>query len=311
MTELRGAISSQEYLMEKPGPDVRRSKLVKMLAAIAIAVTVVVIVVAVAALCSVLHFLGSIDDPFRPRAPDYRYEASVSGLEGFTTADGSATIRLPLPGVDGAPLLMEGWWANYPPDPWEKRHGMLSLGPVNTTEGPMLEARLNMTDYYLSYARVTPIAIMPGQNTSALPEPEPERVSKPWSFDDVHVIASGYIEPLDYPTGSEGRAAVKEFLVTPLLPVAYVPEGCTIETEYQTYVYIDPALKPLTAGSELRVKGTMTVTLNHNKVNASEEGKRSFEYHTYKIDETIPGGRTGYVPVQVQYSYHAGISGPA
>ncbi len=33
----------------------------------------------------------------------------------------------------------------------------------------MLEARINMTDYYISYAGVTPIAISPGQNQSSLP----------------------------------------------------------------------------------------------------------------------------------------------
>lgn len=276
----------------------RRLKLLS----IAITLLIILSMLALAAFFSyIFAYLGSIDDPFAPRPPDYDYELAITGLEGFTTENGSAVIRMPLPGVEGAPLSREGWWVNYNNDSMYRYHGMESLQSMNTTEGPMLEARIVMTDYYESYARATPIAVSPGQNTSTLPGVVPDRINKTRSFDDVHVIESGYVEPLNYPTGSQGREAVKRFINTPLLPVAYVPELCTLETNYSTYVYVDPALRPLRNESSLKVEGKMIVKLNHNKVNASEEGLRRLEVHTYTIDETIPGGVTGYVPVTVQY----------
>ncbi len=75
-------------------------------------------------------------------------------------------------------------------------------------------------------------------------------------------------------------------------------------------MYIDPALRPLHNDSIIHVSGTLTVTLNHNKVNASEEGLRLFEYHKYVFNEAIPGGVTGYVPVRVNYSRFTGLSPP-
>ena len=212
---------------------------------------------------------------------------------------------LPLPAVDGAPVLSDGWAVNFRPDR-EQRHGMLSLEPVNTSMGPMLEARINMTDYYISYARVTPIAISPGQNESTLPQVVPDVINKSWSFDDMSVIASGGIQTLDYPASAQGRAAVKQFLEAPLLPAENV-----IGTEnFTTYMYIDPALRPLGNDSIVRISGTLTVTLNHNKVNANEEGLRLFEFHRYIFNAAIPGGLTGYMPVRVIYSRFTGLNPP-
>ncbi|WP_048198370.1 hypothetical protein [Methanocella arvoryzae] len=282
----------------------RRLKLLS----IAITLLIIVSMLALAAFFGLFFaYIGSIDDPFAPRAPYYEYELSVTGLEGFASENGTAVIMMPLPGVNGTPVLEEGWWVNYNKDGRYRYHGMQSLKPVDATEGPMLEARIVTTDYYESYAGATPIAVSPGQDTSTLPGVVPDRINKTPSFDDVHVIASGYVEALNYPTGSEGRAAVKRFLDTPLLPVAYVPELCTLETNYSTYIYVDPALRPLSNDSNLRVEGKLKVNLNHNKVNAPEEGVRRFEIHTYTIDETIPGGVTGYVPVEVRYQYSVGV----
>lgn len=282
----------------------RRMKLL----AITITVLIIVAMLALAAGFSyIFYILGTIDDPFKPRAPDYQYELSVTGLEGFTTENGSAVVMLPLPGFNGSPLRAEGWWVNYYKDSRYRHHGMTSLTPANTSVGPMLAASINMTDYYESYARATPVAIMPGQNESGLPAIVPDRVSKPWSFDDVHVISSGGISQLDYPTGNEGRAEVKRFIDTPLLPIAYVPEMCTLEKNYSTYVYIDPTLRPLRNDSSLRISGVLKVTLNHNKMDASEEGVRRLEIHEYSLEKEIPGGVTGYIPVEVRYSYSVGI----
>jgi hypothetical protein len=282
----------------------RNKKPLLIIGAVILVVAIVLLVAGAALICCLLFTLGSIDDPFRPHAPGYEYTVYVTGLDGFATENGSAMIMLPLPALNGAPVLPGGWSVNYSPDPRERYHGMLSLGPVNTSTGPMLETRINMTDYYVSYARVTPIAISPGQNESTLPQVVPDVINKSWSFDDVAVIASGGIQSLDYPTSAQGREAVIQFLEAPLSPA----ENVSGLNDFITYMYINPALKPLNSGSVIRVSGTLSITLNHNKVNASEEGKRLFEYHNYVFNETIPGGVTGYVPVQVHYTNCSGLN---
>ena len=250
------------------------------------------------------YYLGTIDDPFQPGPPLYQYELIVSGLDGFTTENGSAVIMLPLPAQNGSPVLAGGWWVNYPSDTRERRHGMTSLSPTNTPMGPMLAAGINMTDYYESFARVTLMAIVPGQNESELPPIVPDRVDKPWSFDNLDVIASGSIGTLDDPTYEQGRQAVITFLQAPLVPA----QNGTGITNYTSYVYIDPALSPKNNDSAIRIHGGLSIVLNHNKVNASEEGMRRFEYHTYMIDESIPAGVTGYVPINISCSSSSGTS---
>jgi hypothetical protein len=288
----------------EPGPGGRYKKPLLLLGAVVLIAVVVLLFAAAALICSFLYMLGSIDDPFRPHMPDYQYTAYVTGLDGFTTENGSAMIMVPVPVLNGTPILAGGWSVNHPSDPRYRYHGMLSLVPVNTSMGPMLEARINMTDYYISYARVTPIAISPGQNASELPAVVPDVINKTWSFDSVVVIANGGIQPLDYPTSAEGRMAVIRFLETPLGPA----KNATGLNDFTTYVYIDPALMPLRNDSAIHVSGALTVTLNHNKVNASMEGQRVFEYHNYIFNGTIPGNVTGYVLVQVHYFNCSGLN---
>lgn len=286
-----------------PGQPGRYKKPLLLIGAVVLVAVVVLLVAAAAVICIFLYTLGSIDDPFRPQAPGYKYTVYVTGLDGFTTENGSAVIMLPLPVVDGTPILSSGWAVNFQSDR-EQRHGMRSLAPANTSIGPMLEAHINMTDYYISYARVTPIAISPGQNESTLPQVVPDVINKSWSFDDMVVTASGGIQALDYPTSAQGRAAVKQFLEAPLAPAVKV----TSSGNFTTYVYIDPTLKPLHSDSVIHVSGTLSVTLTHNKVNTSEEGARRYERHKYSFDESIPGGVTGYVSVHVRYEYSVGLA---
>lgn len=283
----------------------RYKKPLLLIGAVILAVAIVLLVAGAALICCLFFTLGSIDDPFKPHAPGYTYKAYVDGLDGFTTENGSAVIMLPLPALNGAPFLTSGWAVNFRPDR-EQYHGMLSLEPVNTSMGPMLEACINMTDYYISYARVTPIAISPGQNESTLPQVVPDVINKSWSFDDMAVIASGGIPALDYPTSAQGRTMVRQFLEAPLLPA----ENGTSFGNFTTYVYIDPALRPLRNGSVIRVSGTLSVTLTHNKIIPGEEGQRRYEFHNYIFNEAIPGGVTGYVPVSINYSSSAGLHPP-
>jgi len=285
--------------MEEPR---RTDKYKKRLKILALAVTILILLAMVALAAFFSYFfsmLSLIDDPYRPHAPTYHYEMSVTGLDGFTTDTGSAVIMLPIPGANSSPLLADGWWENYSGDSRYRYHGMTNLTPVNTSAGPMLAVSVNMTDYYERYAKATPVAIVPGQNESELPTVVPDRIGKEWSFDDVNVIASGSVYPADYPTSTVGQEAVIRFLERPLLPV----KRDSGTWNYTTYVYIDPALKPKKSDSALHVTGTLTVTLNHNKVNVKEEGVRRFEMHQYAIVEKIPGSTTGFVPVNISYLY--------
>jgi hypothetical protein len=240
---------------------------------------------------------GCTDDPFYPRAPDYTFTVQVTGLENFTASNGSAVIMVPLPAVYGEPVLKDGWWPDEHFPEGQVRHGTSYVRPVNTTYGPMLAIDIDMTDYYVSYARVTPVAVSPGQNMSEAPVIVPDRINKSLSFDDVRVIAGGSIERLDFKSSPEGRREVGKFLGSPLLPMA----------DDTSYVYIDENLKPLHNASTIHIVLTLKVRLNHNKMNISEEGARRFETHTYAIDETIPAGRTGFIPVAIRRSSYSGI----
>lgn len=258
------------------------------------ALTIAVLVLGVAS-------AGCYDDPFLPRAPYYDYRITVTGLDGYSTENGSAVLRLPVPAIGGEPVLEDGWWPNSPLNYSEVRHGTRWVKPEDTPYGPMLALEINETDYYYSYARVTPVAVSPGQNESELPAVVPDRISKAPSFDDFCVVASGSVAQLDQPTSAAGREAVVEFLNSPLLPATRLGDG-----DYTSYVYVDEGLKPDGAGT-ISISATLTVCLNHNKVNASEEGLRRFEYHAYTINASIPAGSTGYLPVRVHYSYSTGL----
>ena len=185
---------------------------------------------------------------------------------------------------------------------FEVRHGTRSIGPADTAYGPMLEVEVNMTDYYYSYASVTPIAVSPGQNMSEAPTVVPDRINKSMSFDDFSVIATGLVGQLDLPTSTDARLKVIGFLDQPLLPAMNGAGG-----NYTSYVFLDKSLKPSSNDSRINITGTLTVSLNHNKVNATEEGARKFEIHTFNFDETIPGNVTGLIPVQVRHDYHSSI----
>ncbi len=155
-----------------------------------------------------------------------------------------------------------------------------------------------MTDYYLSYAGATPIAIQPGA-TGPLPTIVPLRINKSRTFEDVHASSSQYmISELNHPTSTVGRNAVIDFLKSPLQPAFN-----TSTDNYSSYVYIDPALQSLKNGSRINISITMEISLNHNKVNKAEEGARSFEYHTFTIVQSrCRPARAVIVPVTVKYA---------
>jgi hypothetical protein len=247
--------------------------------------------------------VSGCDDPYLPRSPEYRYSVEVTGLEDFTAQNGSAMIMMPLPAVNGQPILAEGWQPNNRSPYEQERHGTGHIGPVSTSRGPMLAITINMTDYYNSYARVTPIAVNIGQNMSGVPTITPERIYKNWSFDNASTIASGGIGQLDYPTSDRGRQEVARFLEQPLLPA----ENMTGAGNYTSYIYLGEGLKPLKNNSSINVSLNLKVWLNHNKADASQEGARSFEIHTFTINESIPGGVVGFIPVQVRHEYHSSV----
>lgn len=273
-----------------------RNKLIMALGFIAITVFTVLIA-------------GCSDDPFYPRPPQYTFAAQVTGLEGFTTDNGTAVIMLPLLAWNGTPVrpnestpFKGRWLPGYYDDNSVQYHGMTSVTVVNTSFGPMVAVNINMTDYYMSYAKATPIAVEPGQNLSTLPTIVPERVEKNLSFEDINLQESGYASPWGYVVEGKlpERQEVLRFVETPLLPA--VNRSGT--GNYTSYVYIDERLLPLKNGNRIHVLIRLKVMLNHNTVDASVEGTRTYEYHDYTINGWFRGGMTGFVPVQVEYKYH-------
>ena len=232
-----------------------------------------------------------------PRPPSYQYTIKVEGLENFITDNGTATIMVPIPSYNGTPLIKQGW---VPSDrePWpEVRHGTEYVEPVITSYGPMLAISINMTDYYLSYAGATPIAIQPGAS-GPLPTLVPLQINKSPTFEDIHVSSSQYmINEFNQPTSENGRNAVIDFLKEPLQPAFN-----TSTDKYGSYVYIDPALQSLKNDSLINISITLEIALNHNKVDKAQEGARSFEYHTFTIVESLPMGTNGFVPINVKYA---------
>lgn len=263
----------------------------------------IILAITVFAVAWGVFLAGCSDDPFYPRPPQYGYTVDVTGLDGFATKNGSAIIMVPIPSVYDEPILKEGWWPNNRSPYDEEHHGTLRVAPTANEYGTMLAIQINMTDYYDSYAKATPIAVYPGQNVSELPAIVPERIYKNWSFDDAHVVASGYVQKLDYPTSTQGRQEVGKFVERPLLPV----ENGTDASNFTSYIYLDESLKPLRNDSCINVSIILTVHLNHNKVNVSEEGARRFEIHTFAINESIHGGTKGFIPVQVNHTYYSSI----
>ncbi len=251
-----------------------------------------------------VFFAGCYDDPFYPRPPDFYYKVDITGLENFSTDNGSAVIMVPVPAVDGEPILKEGWWPNNRSRYDREYHGTKLVRPATTGHGAMLALWFNMTDYYDSYARVTPIAIHIGQNESEIPTVVPDRMYKNWSFDIVSTVLSGYVGKLDFPTSAQGRQEVIKFLDRPLSPA----KNGTDSSNYTSYVYIDESLVPLRNGSRINISVALTVHLNHNKVNVSEEGARRFEIHEFTVNESIPGGAKGFIPVRVNHTYYSSIN---
>jgi hypothetical protein len=95
-------------MVKLPGLLERYKKPLLLMGVIILATVLVLVIFAVWVMCSFFYMLGSIDDPFRPQMPGYYYTADVTGLEDFTTANGSAMVMLPLPAVNRDPILQEG-----------------------------------------------------------------------------------------------------------------------------------------------------------------------------------------------------------
>ncbi|MGA9141497.1 MAG: hypothetical protein WBZ29_14820 [Methanocella sp.] len=251
----------------------------------------------VLAIVSITVLVAGCDDPYEPRPPSYQYTVNVEGLENFVTDNGTATIMVPVPAYNGTSLIRQGWVPRDIESWSEVRHGTEYAEPVITSYGPMLAIRVNMTDYYISYARATPIAVQPGAS-GPLPTIVPEQINKSRTFEDIHVSSSQYmISELNYPTSTRGRDAVIDFLKSPLQPAFDISPD-----NFSSYIYIDPSLRPLVNGSLINISITLEISLNHNKVNKAEEGARSFEYHTFTVAESLPAGTSGFIPVVVKYA---------
>ena len=68
-----------------PGQPGRNKNPLLLIGAVILVAVFVLLVVVAAVICIFLYTLGSIDDPFRPQAPSYKYTVYVTGLDGFTS----------------------------------------------------------------------------------------------------------------------------------------------------------------------------------------------------------------------------------
>lgn len=242
------------------------------------------------------NFLYTFDNPDIVRSPYYEYIVKVRGIEGFDAPGGNASIYFPVPSYGGSPVLPfsdrlekdTGIYAQgYSPydctivniNPWGY-HGTRSLEAVNTSHGWMLEARIRDTDYR---------------------EVDFNRVPKPvTSFDKMEIRIQYPIGPSDSKKTNvtlEGLKAIPLFPHAGELPTNYTrPLADKNVTSYTSYIYLDEGLRPLDSNSTLGIYASLVI-----KVGDRPYGGGTSENYLFMINESIPGGVTGLIPVKVQY----------
>lgn len=262
----------------------------------AIAALVITTIVTVAVLVT------GCDDPKYVAPPYYKYKINVAGLADFSTGDSNATLMVPLPAYDGVPVL---WVSNISADVMDgngsidlnnwannwKYHGTHSLKVVDSPYGKMLAIGFNETDYSV---RMVP------NYTSSWPMDMVQTNKLVPSFDDIHLYI-GY-------NAYEGRKNATFSLIgllgdSPLSPVSNAtglytrwPYGEGIEN-YTSYVYMDPALQPLRNNSRIILDIQLEIVIGEHPWGANPG-----DHCMFIINESIPGGVTGYIPVTVQHA---------
>ena len=248
--------------------------------------------------------------------PYYEYSVNVSGLDQFTTDDGPALIRVPVPATgDMVVLPFEGKatesFNKYPPggggfdldilnvNAWGY-HGTRYIDVVNTDYGKMIEARFDQTSSYkvwpsrgyeyLQASNETPDEY--GMYTINKTGP---------AFDDLVFRVRMAIGPNGNDTTN---ATVASLVYRPLYPIANnsstsytIPARIAYVENYTSWIYLDESLKPINPGNhtiEIYVKLKIGVGVH------PYDGSKGNHY-VFVIRESIPEGVNGYVPVTVQY----------
>lgn len=263
----------------------------------------VVIVVGVFLLLAVLaglylnNFIYTFDNPDIVRSPYYEYIVKVRGIESYDAPGGNASIYFPVPSYGGSPVMpfsdrLEKDIGIYAQghSPYDCTivninpfgyHGTRSLEAVNTSYGWMLETLIKDTDNHEVDFKWVPKPIV--------------------SFDKMEIR-------IQYPIGPAGTQVTDALLeglkATPLqpdvdqLPTYYTrPIGRENVTGYTTYLYLDEGLRPLGPNSTIDIYASLLI-----KVGDRPYGGGTNENYLFMINESIPGGVTGFVPVRVQFA---------
>ncbi len=264
-----------------------------------------------------LNMIYAMDNPSIERSPGYEYIAHVRGLDNSSTPDGAARIMLPVPMYNGSAVL-----------PFDKTvaqellarriqplrrghvniqdygvHGTKSFSVADTDHGRMIEARVVETDYF-EISTYSPLNSSWENNRMYT-----IRKSAP-AFDD-YVMR---IEEVIGPNGSIAtNAKFQGLAVRPLypdagdIPTPYTRAMGENMTGYTSYVYIDEGLKPAGAGNyTIDVHASFATRAAYHPY-----GMDVGDNFLFLIDESIPGGVTGFVPIRVQYDGRYNNSGLA
>ncbi|WP_424358430.1 hypothetical protein [Methanocella sp. MCL-LM] len=251
--------------------------------------------------------------------PYYEYNINVSGLENFTTDDGSAVIMLPAPAVDGRVILPFGGkfngslYKNIGDGGFDVNivgingwgyHGTRYVEVVNTSHGQMIEARFDSTDFY----KVWPSRSGDHLTNMTLDEYGMYTINKTEpAFDDLIFRSRMVLGPKDNETTN---ATVASLANRPLHPIANTSSaGYTISAKipyvenYTSYIYLDERLKPVSPGNHtIEIYARMEIAVGVHPYGGSQGN-----HYVFVIRESIPEGVTGYVPVTVQYIGNANV----
>jgi hypothetical protein len=258
--------------------------------------------------------VSGCDDPKLVATPYYEYTLRVTGLESFTTENGTARIMVPVPMLDGAVLVpfqgrFNGTLWQYPyrgawdtnivnVNNWD-RHGALYIAIVDSPHGNMMDIGFHKTDYFQFWGQSNPYYSQAKNLTPDQYGVYTVNKTVP-SFDDIAVRIR---EVLGRTDSSETNIIVGSLKNRSLYPyLGNITTNYTIPAksgsigDYTSLVYIDESLIPIGPGNH-----TIEIDAKFEVVVGFHPYDGYGDHYTFIIKESIPGGVTGYVPVTVQY----------
>jgi hypothetical protein len=256
--------------------------------------------------------VSGCDDPNIIQSPYYEYFVRVNGLEYFTTDNGTAHILLPAPLINGTDLLPfkgdsgYGNNATLPPEMsyngWDKNvvslatfgyHGISYVTPINTSYGRMIDICNLENGSYETRLSTTDETHHTIANTRTI-----NKSSN--SFDNIDIEITKVLGQ----TGSKDAEAPVNCLINnpmhtdtgDLLPAGSLPVSDEPLYSNTSPVYIDPDLRPIDNRNH-----SLKITIFFEVVVGERPYGGPGDHYVFTIEESIPAGVTGYVPVTVYY----------